>query len=100
MTAWSLAVSSPRFFWRSTSCLNLVVGVAWSGGGGRGGGGAGSEALGLATSDTQVLEHRFQALVMEQVLTLPGLPEDLGSLGVGDVTLGVARALGGLGDRR
>src|SRR5207245_36257 len=49
--------------------------------------------------NTQVLEHLFQALVMEQVLALPGLPEDLGRLGVGDVPLGVARALGALGVR-
>src|SRR4051812_14726455 len=95
MTAWSLAVSLPRFFWRNTSRLNWVVGITSSGGGG----GGGSEALGLATSNTQVLEHLFQALEMEQVLALPGLPEDLGRLGVGNVPLGVARALGALGVR-
>ena len=67
-------MSLPRFFWRSTLRLNLVVGVTSSGRGGTEGGG--SEALRLATSDTQIVKHLFRTLVVQQVLALPGLPEE------------------------
>ena len=62
---------------RSTSCWNLVVGFASRGGGGAVGS-WGLLQLRLATSDTQVLEHRFQARVVDQVLAGIGITQDLG----------------------
>src|SRR5437773_2367291 len=91
MTARSLPMSLPRFSWRSESCLNLVFSSALSGGGG----GEGSEALGLATSDTQILVHVFKAVVMDQVLAFLDLSKDLRGLIVGNVALGLMMALWG-----
>src|SRR6516165_9961013 len=100
MIARSLSVSLPRLFWRSTSCLNLVVGFGSRGGGGGGGSCSGAGVffdLRLATSDTQVLEHRFQARIVEQVLAGLGVAQDLGGLLVHDGTLSGSRCLLGLG---
>src|SRR5262249_7873486 len=101
MIVRSLAVSLPRLFWRSTSCLNLAVGFASSGGGGDFWGLVVLDlGLRLATSETQILEHRSQARVIEQALSGLGVAQDLGGLRVkGGALPGRWRRLLGLGHR-
>src|SRR5262249_1132822 len=87
MTARSFSMSLPRFCWRLRSLLNSAPGRGVKGGGG---GGGSSDCvwdlgLGLATSETQILEHLVDAGVIGHIPAGLGVAKGPACGRIGDV---------------